>query len=151
MRWSLDTVWRHFGRQLPRLERAPPGVVWRSVRPKSAEPVRAELARSSGKIETPRGALKYQAGQHYIVHYGPGDRAPVRRTLFERTYRRRDDGRYEKRPDIVLRYFTLSYPVMVETLEGAELAQPGDWIMEGVAGELWPIAPRDAEQKYEPA
>ena len=148
--FSLWTFGRHRQGALPRLDRPPSGVLWRRVRPKpSAAPVRAELVRSSGEIETPRGALRYEAGKHYIVRYGPGEYAPVRRELFEQVYRRRDDGRFEKRTDIVLRYFTLNYPAVIETLEGAEVAQPGDWVMEGVAGELWPIAARDAPEKYE--
>lgn len=149
--WSFNSLWRRNGRQIPRLDRAPDGVDWRWVRPKASEPVRVELARSHGEVRTGHGALRYRAGQHYIVQYGPGDRAPVKRDLFERTYRRRDDGLYEKRTDILFRYFTLSYPVMVETLEGDELAQPGDWIMEGVTGELWPISSPDAQDKYESA
>lgn len=133
----------------PRIDRAPPGACWSAVRPRASQDrVRAELARSTGYIETHRGKLRYQAGKHYIVHYGPGDRAPVRRAIFERTYRRRDDGLYEKRSDIVLRYFTLPYAVIVESMEGAEIAQPGDWIVEGVTGELWPVAPHVGEQKY---
>lgn len=144
-----------FGRRpqpAPRINRAPPGVVWRSIRPAGLQdPVRAELARASGAIETRRGKLRYQAGKHYIVHYGAGDVAPVRRAIFERTYRRRDDGMYEKSPDIVLRYFTLSHAVIVETLEGPESAKPGDWIIEGVTGELWPMDARDAAGKYTPA
>jgi hypothetical protein len=94
--------------------------------------------------------MRYEAGKHYIVRYGPGDCAPMRREIFEQTYRRRDDGRFEKRTDIVLRYFTLHFPAVIETLAGAEGAQPGDWIMEGMAGELWPIAARDALEKYDP-
>lgn len=147
--WTLAFGKRPSSRLLPRLEQAPADAVWRLVRPKPDAPVRAELARSSGKIDTPRGALRYQAGKHYIVHYSPGDRAPVHRTVFERTYVRRDDGLYEKRTDIVLRYFRLPHPVMIESLEGDELAQPGDWIMEGAAGELWPVAAADAEAKYQ--
>jgi hypothetical protein len=124
-------------------------VVWRNIRPRASDAVvRAELARANGVIGTLRGDLRYEAGQHYIVYYGPGDRAPVRRAIFEQTYQRREDGLYQKRVDIVLRYFTLRYAVMVETLEGAELAQPGDWIVEGVTGELWPVSPQLGEQKY---
>lgn len=144
-----------FGRipspSLRTFDRPPPGVRWRSVRPAPSLPVRAELATSSGKIEKDGGTLSYDANEHYIVEYGGGDRAPVRREVFERTYRRRDDGLYEKRSDIVLRYFTLRHPVMVKTLEGDELAHPGDWIMQGVVGELYPVAARDAETKYRPA
>jgi hypothetical protein len=137
-------------RPLQTLDHAPPGVRWRSVRPKPSIAVRAEIARESGEIEKEAGVLRYEAGKHYIIHYGPQDSAPVRREVFEQTYERRDDGLYEKRTDIVLRYFTLSYPVIVETLEGDELAHPGDWIMQGVIGELYPIAARDAEAKYAP-
>jgi hypothetical protein len=55
-----------------------------------------------------------------------------------------------KRPDLVLRYFTLNRAIMVATLEGPQRAAAGDWIIEGVAGELWPV-PRDkALTKYEP-
>lgn len=148
--FSLWTFSRHRRAALPRLDRPPPGVRWRQARPKpSAEPVRAELVRASGEIKTPRGALRYEAGKHYIVRYGPGDYAPVRRKLFEQIYRRRDDGRFEKRTDIVLRYFTLNYPAVIEALAGVEVAQPGDWIMEGMAGELWPIAARDALEHYD--
>lgn len=146
-----------FGKQRPRhdpprIDRAPPGAIWRSIRPRASDTaVRAELARASGVIETPRGDLRYEAGKHYIVHYGPGDRAPVRRAIFEQTYQRRDDGLYQKRVDIVLRYFTLPYIVIVETLEGEEMAHPGDWIVEGVGGELWPMAPHVGERKYKAA
>jgi hypothetical protein len=133
----------------PVLDRAPANAVWRSVRPKPGVPVRAELAQEDGEVDTARGPLRYEAGQHYIVEHGPDDRAPVRRDIFKRTYRLRDDGLYEKRTNIVLRYFRLSHPVMVQGLEGPELAHPGDWIMEGSEGELWPVAPEDALAKYE--
>lgn len=121
------------------------------MRQAAGAPVRAELARSTGCIETPRGALRYEAGKHYIVHHGPGEREPVRRAMFERLFKRRSDGRFEKRTDVVLRYFTLSYPVLIETSDGAQLAHPGDWIMEAGSDELWPISMRDAYENYEPA
>jgi hypothetical protein len=148
---SLNALQRHLERLLPRLHRAPPGVLWRRVRSKPAEPRRAELVRSSGCIETTRGELRYRAGKHYIVHYGPGDRAPMRRSVFERLYKRRADGRYDRRRDVLLRYFTLSYPVLVETQDGAELAHPGDWIMEGASDDLWAVAAQDAREEYERA
>jgi hypothetical protein len=136
----------------PRISSAPSGVKWRFVRPKSdAHPVRAELAQADGELPSQQGALSYKKGEHYIVEYGDEDRAPVRRTIFERTYRQRADGRYEKRSDVVLRYFTLPYPAMIETLEGVRRAEPRDWIMVGVVGEMWPISPDEARRKYKPA
>ena len=151
-RWSpRGEARRRYEHQLPCLDRAPPGVLWRTARQKQGDPVKAELARSTGAIETPRGALLYEAGKHYLVHYAPGDCEPMRRRRFERLFRRRGDGRYERRVDHPLRYFSLAYPVLVETEDGVQLAQPGDWIMEGSAGELWPVSQRDAQDNYDPA
>lgn len=135
---------------IPHISNPPHDAKWRKIRPQpDNEPVRATLASHDGSIQSERGSLSYRAGAHYIVHYGDGDRAPVARQLFERTYRERADGRYEKRTDIVLRYFTLKHAVYVDTLEGARYAAPGDWIVEGVTGELWPVEQSEAVQKYD--
>lgn len=63
----------------------------------------------------------------------------MQREKFQLLYRRRKDGLYETRTDLVLRFFTLAYPVLVETYDGAELAHVGDWIVQGAGGALWPI------------
>ena len=73
----------------------------------------------------------------------------MRRDIFERVYQRRGANKYEKRPELVYRYFTLPYPVTVNTAEGPEAAKAGDWIMEGIEGELYPIAPDRAREIYE--
>jgi hypothetical protein len=131
-----------------RLADAPPGVVLKAIRPKGAEAVRADLAQDDGVIADKGGELRYYAGRHYIVTYKNGDRAAVERRIFERTYNRRFDGKYEKRRDLTLHYFTLPYPVIVETLEGEKLAEAGDWIVRGVVGELYPVAAEVAREKY---
>lgn len=42
------------------------------------------------------------------------------------------------------------YPVVeIETLEGTVTASPGDWIIRGVKGELYPCKPDIFEQTYE--
>ncbi len=139
------------GEKPVRIDRPPPGAVMRAIRSRGSEPVEAVLAGDDGTIEAAAGALHYRAGRHYIVAYANGDRAPVEKRIFELMYRARDDGRYEKRTDVVLHYFTLSYPVIVETLEGDRLAAPGDWIVSGVVGELYPVPRDSAEQKYQAA
>ena len=131
---------------------APPANAdWRSVKPRRLGSVQAELAREDGSIEAGHGALSYEAGNHYIVTTRDGSVSVVRRDIFEQTYRKRMLGGYEKRPDVIYRYFTLDYPVMVETAEGPQRAEAGDWIMQGVMGELWPVSANDAERKYAPA
>jgi hypothetical protein len=130
-----------------RIDTAPPGVVFHSVRARGRETVQAKIAEEDGITSD---GLHYEAGRHYIVQYDRGDRAPVDRRVFERTYKRRFDGKYEKRRDLVLHYFTLPYAVIVETLEGEKIANAGDWIMRGVLGELYPMTSEIGRSKYEP-
>jgi hypothetical protein len=40
--------------------------------------------------------------------------------------------------------------VVIETLEGAMSASPGDWIIRGVQGEFYPCKPDIFEATYEP-
>ena len=72
----------------------------------------------------------------------------VRRTWFENTYEPAGDGLFKKRADLKLRYFTLDHSALVETAEGTQYAAPGDWIMEGLEGELWPVPRNEAHRKY---
>jgi hypothetical protein len=146
----LQSIWRGRPQPLDTIDRAPRNARWRRVRPKPSPPVRAWLAEADCRVETGQGVLNARGGEDYIIDYGGGDRAVVRGDIFERTYAPAGEGAYVKRPDLVLRYFTLNRPILVETLEGPQRAAAGDWIIEGVAGELWPV-PRDkALTKYEP-
>ena len=40
--------------------------------------------------------------------------------------------------------------MLIRTLEGVMCAQPGDWIIRGVKGELYPCKPDIFEATYEP-
>lgn len=148
-----------FGRRRARGEKQPLETIatppanadWREVKPRRLGSVQAELATEDGHINGGHGELKYEAGNHYIVTSKDGGASVVRRDIFEQTYRKRLLGGYEKRPDVIYRYFTLDYPVMVETPEGPQRAEAGDWIMQGVVGEMWPISADEAERKYAPA
>lgn len=134
------------------IDEPPARARWKRVRPRPAQrPVRARRAEADANIETPHGPAFARGGADYIVAHGAGDYAVVRGDIFERTYEALGAGLYRKRTDLVLRYFTLDRPAIVETLEGPAKAEPGDWVMEGVAGELWPIAAEKAQEKYEPA
>lgn len=44
---------------------------------------------------------------------------------------------------------TERWTVVIETLEGAMAASPGDWIIRGVQGEFYPCKPDIFEQTYE--
>lgn len=137
--------------QLETIAAPPENADWRKVKPRRLGSVQAELAHEDGSINGSHGELHYEAEQHYIVTSKDGATSVVRRDIFEQTYRKRILGGYEKRPDVIYRYFTLDYPAMVQTAEGPQRAEAGDWIMQGVVGELWPIAADEAERKYAPA
>jgi hypothetical protein len=132
------------------LRHAPRGVHWRRIRPRGAECVRAHIAEADHVIISGHGTLHASAGDDVIVKHEDGERAVVRRDIFDRTYESIGGGLYRKREDVVLRYFTLNRPALIETMEGPQRAEAGDWIIEGVAGELWPVARAKALEKYEP-
>lgn len=129
----------------------PQRVTWRKIRPRADDTVRAHVAEADHLVATEHGGvLAARAGQDVVVDQRNGEKAVVRRDIFDRTYEPAGGGLYRKREDVVLRYFTLKKPVMVETMEGRQRAEAGDWIIEGVAGELWPVARDKALEKYEP-
>jgi hypothetical protein len=131
------------------ITKAPKGVTWTQVTTRAdGHAVRAKLAKRHGRLRTKRGLIAFAPGRHYIVDYGGGDKAVARRDIFERVYKEVGVGKYEKRAEIVYRYFTLPYAVTVNTLEGPEAAKAGDWIMEGTEGELYPISPDQAREIY---
>lgn len=41
-------------------------------------------------------------------------------------------------------------PFVIKTLEGDHITSPGDWIIQGVSGELYPCKPDIFEKTYEP-
>lgn len=42
-------------------------------------------------------------------------------------------------------------PLIIETLEGPLTVSPGDWIIQGLMGQLYPCRPEIFEATYEPA
>ena len=131
------------------IEAPPQNVKWRQARPKPTPPVRAWRAEGETRVETEGGVLVANGGADYIVQYEDGARAIVHDDIFQRTYTSIGRGMFEKRTDIVLNYFVLDRDAVVETLEGEQRAKRGDWVMEGVAGELWPVPRAKAREKYE--
>ena len=55
---------------------------------------------------------------------------------------------YRKKPVIIEAYQT-NEEVYIQTLEGVMKANPGDWIIRGVKGELYPCKPDVFEATYE--
>lgn len=55
---------------------------------------------------------------------------------------------YRKKPVVIEAYQT-DEEVYIETLEGVMKANPGDWIIRGVRGELYPCKPDVFAATYE--
>lgn len=45
--------------------------------------------------------------------------------------------------------YTIGYHGWIQTLEGGHIVTPGDWIIQGVAGEFYPCKPDIFEATYE--
>jgi hypothetical protein len=134
-----------------RMAAPPKDAAWRAIRPKSDQtPVRAWCAEADRDVQTAHGRLRARGGRDFIIAHAPDDHSVVKPEIFERTYEPLGGGLYRKRTDITLRYFTLDRPATVRTLEGDQQARAGDWIVEGVTGEQWPVPPDKAREKYEP-
>ena len=56
---------------------------------------------------------------------------------------------FEKRTETVLNHFVLDRDAVVETREGEQVVRSGDWVMEGVAGEVWPALRAKARKTFE--
>lgn len=137
-------------RPAPVIDTPPDDVEWRTVRARNAGPVlRAWRAEADCQVETRGGVLNAEGGRDYVVVYEPGNRGVVRGDVFDRTYEQVGSGLYRKRAGVTYRYFTSDRTLVIQTEEGPHKAKPGDWIMEGVSGELWPIPRAEAEEKYE--
>jgi hypothetical protein len=133
---------------LPLIDRAPAGVDWRRIQPRAAMMLRAWKAERDGLIASPDGALRYQAGRDWIVEHGEGEYAVVRADIFARAYEDAGGGRFRRRDDVQMRYFRLPHPARIRTLEGIRRAEQGDWIVEGLTGELWPVKAERARKTY---
>lgn len=58
-------------------------------------------------------------------------------------------AKYRKKPVIVEAFQTRTRQV-IHTLEGDMTANPGDWIITGVKGEIYPCKPAIFDMTYEP-
>lgn len=137
------------GPRRSRIDTPPRNVKWRRAQARpDHNPVRAWRAEADTEIESDRGLLHAHGASDMIVAYGPHDYGVVRRDIFDRTYIALGGGLYRKRDDVILRYFICPRPSTVVTMEGEQDADPGDWIMLGESGEMWPVRAAQAEQKY---
>ena len=67
---------------------------------------------------------------------------------FDNVTRAEEEGRYVKKP-VVVRAKRLTECVFIATLEGVMRGEPGDWLIEGLRGEVYACKPGIFEATYE--
>ena len=122
------------------------------VRPRGGvRKVRAMLADHDGEIVTTAGDhLAYRNGADYIVDDELGARTIIRKESFEKSYRRIGRDLFRARHNLRLRAAVADRDMNVITSVGGRVAHRTDWIMIGVADEMWPVPAAVARAKYKP-
>ena len=108
---------------------------WRSYR--RVGEVGAEQRSSPWQWRTQRGEVMQAEAGDWAVTDAKGHVRSVAAAIFESTHENIAPGRF-RRTGIVLARKVIA-PEPVATLEGDVMAQPGDWVVKGRRGELWPV------------
>lgn len=116
---------------------------------KEAPPVDAEQIKEPREVKVAwqDEPLQAKAGD-YVVSSGD-EQWPVDKDLFESTYAKNADGKYEKTATIMARPMERDFEV--ESLEGPVQGKAGDYLVQGTtSGEAWLIKKEDFEKTYVP-
>jgi hypothetical protein len=90
--------------------------------------------------------MRAEAGDWAVID-NAGQERSVAADVFESTYEQTGRHRY-RRVGIVLAK-RASCRQIIPTLEGDAVAEEGDWIIQGQAGERWPVTDEHFENTYE--
>jgi hypothetical protein len=109
--------------------------------------VSVRFALAPGAVDTLEGEVSFQQGDA-IVTGTRGETWPIPRQRFERTYEPSQpqgamgqDGLYRRKPSVVTaRQTVTAMSIPLSNGRGVLTAQPGDWIVEGQAGDQWVVA-----------
>ncbi|HEY0226482.1 MAG TPA: RyR domain-containing protein [Mycobacterium sp.] len=99
----------------------------------------------------------WQSDSGHTMRAGAGDWAvqedgktwSLREDIFQDTYEPAGEGRWHRKGLVQAR--PASTGETISTLEGANTAAEGDWIVRGVDGEQWPIPGEEFVRRYTPA
>jgi hypothetical protein len=91
--------------------------------------------------------LRGDAGDWHVID-GRGTARTVSDAEFRSSHTRLDDGRWQRVG--VFRAWQVREEVVLRTKEGSATARPGDWVVEGPAGERWPVSDGQFRRSYRP-
>lgn len=75
---------------------------------------------------------------------------PVAQQLFADTYEHQGGDQWMKSASATIMAVQLDEPFLVSTLEGEATGKAGDWLVQGAAGEAWPIPAAQFARTYAP-
>jgi hypothetical protein len=87
------------------------------------------------------------AGDWHVID-GGGTARTVTDSEFRSSHCQLADGRWQRIG--VFRAWQVAEAVVLRTKEGSATAQPGDWVVEGLAGERWPVSDGQFRRSYRP-
>jgi hypothetical protein len=90
--------------------------------------------------------MRAEAGD-WEVKDGDADSWSVRDDIFRSTYEHFDGDQWRRRGMVVAR--RARGGEIVDTLEGPVIAADGDWVVQGEAGEQWPVPGEEFARRYE--
>jgi len=102
---------------------------------------RRRWARTAG------GELNGQAGD-WRVRDEHDDERTIRDAEFRASHEPLGGGRWRRTG--TYRAWPVSGRLVLRTLEGRAMAQPGDWVVEGSGGERWPVSNAQFRRTYQP-
>lgn len=109
--------------------------------------VRAERLSTGGEWESSSGARMRSQSGDWLITDGQ-QRWSVDSTIFAATYELVEDGWFRKVAPVRAR--RLDHSVRIETPEGEDTLQPGDWLVTGSTGECWGMSEADFRERYRP-
>jgi len=119
--------------------------------------VQVSFAINSGTLQTLEGLVAYAHGDALVTGLA-GERWPIDRKRFERTYSAADpdgamgrDGRFTKVPALVQAHRAdHDQSICVSSGRGILAAKAGDWIVTASDGESWVVADGIFQDSYAP-
>jgi len=114
----------------------------------SVNPMQLEVAEERTEIFVPWNEEPLVADPgDLIMTSEDGERHPLKKDLFDKTYTYLDDGRATKTAPTMAKQMDELF--IVDTLEGQASGAAGDWLAQGADGECWPIPDEAFRKRYQ--
>ncbi|MGQ7787939.1 PGDYG domain-containing protein [Nesterenkonia sp. K-15-9-6] len=112
----------------------------------TGDPVRAQRVVEPHRWTTASGAVMEAKPGDWIVD-DDGQQWSVDAEVFAETYEAVSEGRYRKTGEVRARQ--IAQPTSLETLEGSDQLDAGDWVVQNASGECWGVSDARFRRRYQ--